>query len=87
MALVEPAGHMYPAVHSPLHVDAFMPGWFPKYPVPQLLHPVAPPVLYFPARHTLAFSGVVEGPGQEYPAGQGAHAPAPDALYWPAGQA
>ena len=65
VALVEPAGQKYPALHLPLHVDAIMPVWLPKYPLVQPPHTVAPPVLYVPTGHIVVFSEVVEGLGQE----------------------
>ncbi len=49
VALVDPAGHVYPAVQFPLHADVFIAAVAPNRPAAQTLHVDAPALLNCPA--------------------------------------
>jgi hypothetical protein len=54
VALVDPAGQVYPAVHAPLHSAVPTAAVAPNSPAGQSTHAVAPPKLYRPAGHATA---------------------------------
>jgi hypothetical protein len=70
VAVTEPAGHAYPAVHRPLHRDEFMPMVAPKRPAGQKPLQVGRPRA---------------GESPYRPAGHMVHADDPATLNWPAG--
>ncbi len=70
MGLVDPAGHAYPAVQSPLQLAVPSPGAAPYRPAAQAVHTVDPAKLYVPAGHTSAVA-LVDPAGQTKPALQG----------------
>jgi hypothetical protein len=53
VALVDPAGHAYPAVQSPLHPDVFIAAVAPNCPAAHALQVDAPALLNCPEAHSL----------------------------------
>ena len=63
VALVDPAGHAYPAAHGPLHDDVVSDVALPNVPPGHELHTDTPPVLYGPTAQG-ACVALVEPSGQ-----------------------
>ncbi len=69
VALVDPAGHVYPAVQTPLHADVFIAAVAPNRPAAHTLHNPARESLNCPKGHTDAVP-LVDPAGHAYPAVQ-----------------
>jgi hypothetical protein len=69
VALVDPAGHAYPAVQFPEHPADANPVTLPYSPALQLVQLPAPVRLYWPAGHVTAVA-LVDPAGHVYPAAQ-----------------
>ena len=67
VALVEAAGQVYPALHSPLQLAEGMAADAPYSPATQSVHTLAPVKLYRPAGHTAAVA-LVDPATHAYPA-------------------
>jgi hypothetical protein len=67
VVLVEPAGHAYPGVHSPLHAAVVRPAVDPYKPAAHWAHDPDPATLNDPAGHSCDV-GLVLPAGQAYPA-------------------
>jgi hypothetical protein len=67
LPLVDPAGHAYPAVQTPLHADVFIAAVAPNCPATQALHVDAPELLNCPARQ-VDTAALVDPAGHLYPA-------------------
>ncbi len=67
---LEPAGQKCPALQFPVHAALASPAPLPYVPAGQSVQTPAPPMLNFPAMHTLLVA-TVEPTGHAYPAEQG----------------
>ena len=84
VALVDPAGHAYPAEQGPVHAEVARPGVPPNSPAGQLTHTEAPTREYVPAAQAVQLDRVADAVNR--PAGHWEHVPAPAALKLPGWQ-
>ncbi len=84
VALVDPAGHAYPAKQGPVHAEVPRPCVPPNCPAGQLTHTEAPTREYVPTAQAVQLGRVADAVNR--PAGHWEHVPAPEALKLPGWQ-